>query len=216
MGQVNSSAIESLNSPFDVLRVKRPPSFLQCSSNHHRERKKTHTHTHRGRSKNKTMGVVKEVVKTGNGPTPKKGQKITVHCTGIVQQSNKKFWSTKDPGQQPFSFNVGLGSVIRGWDEGIITMQLGEQARLTCTPDYAYGPTVFLLGEFLQMPHYSLKWKSSASIRMMTYLSETAFRFLFLFLLRFFFLFLFLFLLRFFFLFLLRSPLKRSPLLCFF
>ena len=52
---------------------------------------------------------------------------------------SKKFWSTKDPGQQPFSFNIGLGSVIKGWDEGVMTMQLGEVARIQCTPDYAYG-----------------------------------------------------------------------------
>lgn len=47
--------------------------------------------------------------------------------------------STKDPGQQAFSFKVGLGQVIRGWDEGVLGMRLGEIARLTCTPDYAYG-----------------------------------------------------------------------------
>ncbi|CAI5517384.1 unnamed protein product [Closterium sp. Naga37s-1] len=47
--------------------------------------------------------------------------------------------STKDPGQQPFTFQVGLGNVIKGWDESVINMQLGEQARITCTPDYAYG-----------------------------------------------------------------------------
>ncbi|CAI5942664.1 unnamed protein product, partial [Closterium sp. NIES-65] len=52
---------------------------------------------------------------------------------------SQKFWSTKDPGQQPFTFQVGLGNVIKGWDESVINMQLGEQARITCTPDYAYG-----------------------------------------------------------------------------
>lgn len=54
-----------------------------------------------------------------------------------------KFWSTKDPGQEPFSFNVGLGQVIKGWDEGVMTMKLGEVARITCTPDYAYGAAGF-------------------------------------------------------------------------
>ncbi|CAL9159075.1 unnamed protein product [Musa hybrid cultivar] len=43
---------------------------------------------------------------------------------------SKKFWSTKDPGQQPFTFKVGLGSVIKGWDEGVMDMQVGEVARL--------------------------------------------------------------------------------------
>ncbi|XWS54546.1 hypothetical protein CRYUN_Cryun10bG0098300 [Craigia yunnanensis] len=50
-----------------------------------------------------------------------------------------KFWSTKDKGQQPFSFQIGKGSVIKGWDEGVMGMQVGEVARLRCSPDYAYG-----------------------------------------------------------------------------
>ncbi|KAF1774893.1 Peptidyl-prolyl cis-trans isomerase, FKBP-type [Phytophthora cactorum] len=79
------------------------------------------------------MGLTKEVLAEGNGPTPTKGASVT-DCD--LQQ---KFWSTKDPGQTPFTFNVGLGQVIKGWDEGVLGMKLGEQARLTCTPDYAYG-----------------------------------------------------------------------------
>ncbi len=52
---------------------------------------------------------------------------------------SEKFWSTKDAGQQPFTFKIGLGQVIKGWDEGVMTMKLGEVARIHCTPDYAYG-----------------------------------------------------------------------------
>mmetsp|Transcript_21187 Transcript_21187/g.23655 ORF Transcript_21187/g.23655 Transcript_21187/m.23655 type:complete len:111 (+) Transcript_21187:37-369(+) len=85
------------------------------------------------------MGVQKTTTKEGNGPMPTKGQKVTVHCTGIVKATQKKFWSTKDPGQQPFSFNVGLGKVIRGWDEGVLQMKLNECATLEMTPDYGYG-----------------------------------------------------------------------------
>ena len=47
--------------------------------------------------------------------------------------------ATKDPGQTTFSFTIGRGQVIKGWDEGVLTMAKGETARLTCTPDYAYG-----------------------------------------------------------------------------
>jgi peptidylprolyl isomerase len=50
-----------------------------------------------------------------------------------------KFWSTKDPGQEPFTFTIGQGSVIKGWDEGVLTMKIGEISQITCTPDYAYG-----------------------------------------------------------------------------
>ncbi|KAA6395419.1 MAG: putative FKBP-type peptidyl-prolyl cis-trans isomerase, partial [Streblomastix strix] len=55
----------------------------------------------------------------------------------------KKFWSTKDPGQKVFTFKVGVGQVIRGWDEGFLSMQLGEEAVLTVTGDYAYGEQGF-------------------------------------------------------------------------
>merc|ERR1711976_449447 len=87
------------------------------------------------------MGT-KEILKEGTGPNPHKGQKVTVHCTGLLD-NGKKFWSTKDPGQKEFEFNIGLGQVIRGWDEGVAGMKIGESARLTCTGDYAYGAKGF-------------------------------------------------------------------------
>jgi peptidylprolyl isomerase len=55
----------------------------------------------------------------------------------------KKFWSTKDAGQKEFAFNVGIGQVVRGWDEGMLNMAMGEAARLTMTGDYAYGAKGF-------------------------------------------------------------------------
>ncbi|KAG9450796.1 hypothetical protein H6P81_010761 [Aristolochia fimbriata] len=91
------------------------------------------------------MGVEKQVLTPGNGPKPVRGQNVTVHCTGYGKNGNmsQKFWSTKDPGQKPFTFKIGQGSVIKGWDEGVMGMQVGEVARLHCSPDYAYGPGGF-------------------------------------------------------------------------
>ncbi|KAI7990346.1 hypothetical protein ACSBR2_021962 [Camellia fascicularis] len=91
------------------------------------------------------MGVEKEVITAGTGPKPVPGQSVTVHCTGYGKNGNlsQKFWSTKDAGQQPFTFKIGQGSVIKGWDEGVLGMQVGEVARLRCSPDYAYGPSGF-------------------------------------------------------------------------
>ena len=85
------------------------------------------------------MGVTIDRTKEGNGPKPVRGQAVTVECTGFVVESGKKFWSTKDPGQKSFTFTIGLGQVIKGWDEGVAQMQVGEHASLTCTPDYGYG-----------------------------------------------------------------------------
>jgi peptidylprolyl isomerase len=87
------------------------------------------------------MGFVKTLIRAGNGQKPKRGQNVTVHCTGYGKNRdmNSKFWSTKDAGQEPFTFAVGMGQVIKGWDESVIDMSLGEVAKIHCTPDYAYG-----------------------------------------------------------------------------
>ncbi|GAA0163342.1 chaperone [Lithospermum erythrorhizon] len=91
------------------------------------------------------MGIDKELIRPGSGPKPVPGQAVTVHCTGFGKNRDlaEKFWSTKDPGQQPFTFKIGKGNVIKGWDEGVLGMQVGEVARLKCSPDYAYGPSGF-------------------------------------------------------------------------
>uniref|UniRef100_A0A3Q2WUS2 peptidylprolyl isomerase n=1 Tax=Haplochromis burtoni TaxID=8153 RepID=A0A3Q2WUS2_HAPBU len=52
--------------------------------------------------------------------------------------NGKKFDSSRDRGS-PFQFKLGAGEVIRGWDEGVAQMSLGQVAKLTCSPDYAYG-----------------------------------------------------------------------------
>jgi peptidylprolyl isomerase len=87
------------------------------------------------------MGFTKTLIREGNGQLPKKGQSVTVHCTGYGKNRdmNSKFWSTKDPGQEPFTFRVGMGEVIKGWDESVIAMSIGEVAKIHCSPDYAYG-----------------------------------------------------------------------------
>ncbi|XP_047078146.1 peptidyl-prolyl cis-trans isomerase FKBP12-like [Lolium rigidum] len=99
----------------------------------------------RGEADDGKVGFEKEILKPGTGPKPVKGQKVTVHCTGYGKDGDlsQKFWSTKDKGQREFTFTIGMGSVIKGWDEGVLTMQVGELARITCTPDYGYGASGF-------------------------------------------------------------------------
>lgn len=85
-----------------------------------------------------SMGVKKTVVKEGDGTTfPKPGQSVTVHYTGTLEDGSK-FDSSRDRGQH-FVFEIGMGKVIKAWDEGVMTMSVGERAKLECSPDYAYG-----------------------------------------------------------------------------
>ncbi|RZF38985.1 hypothetical protein LSTR_LSTR003728 [Laodelphax striatellus] len=84
------------------------------------------------------MGVDVEVINPGDGKTyPKQGQTVLVHYTGTLE-NNEKFDSSRDR-NSPFKFRLGKGEVIKGWDQGVAQMCLGMRARLTCSPDFAYG-----------------------------------------------------------------------------
>lgn len=74
-------------------------------------------------------------VGTGASPTP--GQSVKVHYTGTLTDG-KKFDSSVDRGQ-PFSFKIGVGQVIKGWDEGVATMKVGGKRTLIIPPDLGYG-----------------------------------------------------------------------------
>merc|ERR1712224_682950 len=79
----------------------------------------------------------------GSGASVKKGSTVSVHATGIVKQIGKKFWSTKDPGQSPFEYEAGVGSVIVGWDQGCLGMKLGEVRKLDIPAHEGYGENGF-------------------------------------------------------------------------
>jgi FKBP-type peptidyl-prolyl cis-trans isomerase len=79
-----------------------------------------------------------EDVVVGTGDEAKKGKTVSVHYTGWLTDG-KKFDSSKDRGQ-PFSFPVGAGHVIRGWDDGVAGMKVGGKRKLTIPPDLGYGP----------------------------------------------------------------------------
>jgi len=78
-----------------------------------------------------------EKLVTGNGAAPKKGDTVTVHYTGWLTDGSK-FDSSVDR-NDPFAFVLGAGQVIRGWDEGVATMKVGDKVKLTIPPEKAYG-----------------------------------------------------------------------------
>src|SRR5918998_2759252 len=77
----------------------------------------------------------------GTGPEPKAGQSVRVHYTGWLDQNGQKgtkFDSSRDRGQ-PFSFTLGAGQVIAGWDQGVATMRTGGKRTLVIPPELGYG-----------------------------------------------------------------------------
>ena len=79
------------------------------------------------------------VVVKGQGEPPRPGDTISTHCTGYLASDGTRFWSTYDQGT-PFRVAIGIGKVIKGWDEAFLDMRPGEKRRLIIPPDLAYGP----------------------------------------------------------------------------
>ncbi len=84
-------------------------------------------------------GVKVQIVNEGKGRFPTKGQTVVVHYTGKLPDG-KVFDSSRKTGK-PFSFVLGAGQVIKGWDEGLAMMKVGSQAVLTIPPQLGYGAT---------------------------------------------------------------------------
>jgi peptidylprolyl isomerase len=78
-------------------------------------------------------------LKEGTGASPEAEDKVTVHYTGWLEDGTK-FDSSVDKGQ-PFTFTIGMGKVIKGWDEGVMSMKVGGKRKLIIPPDLAYRDT---------------------------------------------------------------------------
>merc|ERR1712086_280706 len=84
------------------------------------------------------MGVEYVESIAGTGSTPKVGDTITMHYTGTLANGGKKFDSSVDR-DEPFQCQIGVGQVIKGWDEGVLKMKVGSKGVLHITADFGYG-----------------------------------------------------------------------------
>jgi FKBP-type peptidyl-prolyl cis-trans isomerase FkpA len=111
--------------------------------------KKTTTQTNKVTMKRVTLdsGLQYEIITLAQDPaaqSPQKGKPVTVHYTGWLADKDgnpmmdKKFDSSVDRGT-PFQFAIGVGQVIRGWDEGVMGMKVGEKRRLIIPANLGYG-----------------------------------------------------------------------------
>lgn len=86
-------------------------------------------------------GLEYEDTVVGTGASPAKGQRCSMHYTGWLWQNGakgSKFDSSVDRGE-PFEFQIGVGQVIKGWDEGVASMKIGGKRTLRIPPDLGYG-----------------------------------------------------------------------------
>jgi FKBP-type peptidyl-prolyl cis-trans isomerase FkpA len=82
-------------------------------------------------------GLKYKDLKEGQGVAAKQGDALTVHYTGWLSDG-KKFDSSRDR-NLPFSFKLGAGQVIKGWEEGVAGMKVGGKRKLTIPPELGYG-----------------------------------------------------------------------------
>jgi peptidylprolyl isomerase len=81
-----------------------------------------------------------EDLRVGSGPEAKAGDEVSVQYVGVGYDSEEEFDASWDRGE-PFTFQLGAGMVIKGWDQGVEGMKVGGQRELIIPSDLAYGPT---------------------------------------------------------------------------
>jgi FKBP-type peptidyl-prolyl cis-trans isomerase len=117
--------------------------FVQCKNVKNVANNTTQVGGTKKMTRTKTAsGLEYEIIQEGDGASPKPGSMVTVHYTGWLnkdgQPSGQPFDSSHNR-RQPFTFQIGVGMVIQGWDEGVMTMKIGEKRRLYIPSQLGYG-----------------------------------------------------------------------------
>lgn len=115
----------------------------RCESNNNNGNKLSNTQMESNtiQKQRTASGLEYEILHAGSGESPRSGQKVIVHYTGWLNKDGQpglKFDSSVDRGK-PFEFVIGVGRVIRGWDEGVMSMKIGEKRRLFIPSKLGYG-----------------------------------------------------------------------------
>jgi peptidylprolyl isomerase len=84
--------------------------------------------------------VIRDIVK-GKGPKAKAGDEMSMQYVGVSWSNGQQFDASWDRGAQPFTFQLGAGMVIPGWDQGIVGLRKGGRRLLIIPPEMGYGPT---------------------------------------------------------------------------
>ena len=84
-----------------------------------------------------SSGLEYEELECGEGEAAERGDSVTVHYTGTLEENGEEFDSSR--GGEPFVFKIGSGDVISGWEEGVPGMRIGGVRKLTIPPELGYG-----------------------------------------------------------------------------